>query len=214
MKKSLLIFLTIFVSNGLWAQDETTRLPLKVEAGFMYLNNMLNQDNYYAFISSAGLPDGTVMGGLSLKLSAPTKYENLDLLAGTIFMLGMDKLGSSSFSSPASQASDYLLNGGGVYAGISPHTTGKYIGLYIDLGIGIFSFKEYTAYVDTRATTVPAVYYYDKKASGGPGAISSAGLRLSAGRFGFNPCITAVYCGGSNGGFMFYGFTAPLSIQF
>lgn len=176
------------------------------------MSNSLNYDKYASFKSSYGIINPTTLTGVNLKVSVNSKYPFLDYFAGTMFMVGPDGLSSDSWVSGNTASSDYVFNGGGVYAGISPKLKSKHFGLTSEFAIGVFSFKEYQAIFNNQIK--PEVDYYEKKASAGLGAMSSIGFYVRFWRIGINPSINAVFSGSSSASFLFYGFTIPLSFQF
>lgn len=179
----------------------------------MYLSNSLNGDNYYNFkYSSAPNTKETSMSGVNLKLILPTKNKYIDLIFGSMLLLGNDELGSNSWSSGNTNSFDYTLNGGGVYFGISPKLKGKFIGLTSDFAIGVFSFKEYLGIFNNIQEPFSDVY--QKKTSYGLGAMSAIGIYLKFGKIGINPSVNAIYSGSSNASFLFYGFTLPITFNF
>ncbi len=214
MKYTLVFVLSGILGFSLSAQEQKAEPQrIQVELGYVVLTNNLNGDDYYNF-KYGGAPNSanTTMGGVNLKFTLSTRYKYLDLIAGTIFMVGRDDIGSKSWAPGNTSASDYLLNGGGVYAGISPKLKGKYIGLTSELAIGVFSFKEYTAIFNNIYP--PFIDVYEKKASYGLGAMSSLGIYIKLGKVGINPSINSLFSGGANTSFLFYGFVLPITYQF
>lgn len=149
------------------------------------------------------------MEGLNLKFTFPSKVEFLDIICGVIA-----ERDATTYIGGISQGSgsDYLLNGGGVYAGISPKLKGKHFGLTSELAIGVFSYKEVISVV--RQNTSPAIDYNDRRTSAGLGGLASVGAYARYGRIGINPNFNMVISGGDNASFLFYGFTLPLTIAF
>jgi hypothetical protein len=151
------------------------------------------------------------MNGLDLKFTLSTKIKYLDFIVGSMFLPGVDE-GAWAWVPGSTNSYDYKLNGGGVYAGISPKLKGKNIGLTSEFAIGVFSFKEYLAIFNNRDE--PYIDAYEKKTSHGLGAMSSIGIYLKFGKLGVNPTVNAVFSGSSSASFMFYGFVLPLTLQF
>ena len=127
-------------------------------------------------------------------------------------MVGADELGSTGWSPGYTNSYDYVFNGGGIYAGISPKLKGKYIGLTSEFAIGVLSFKEYLGIFNN--VYEPFVDIYEKKTSSGLGALSSVGFYLKLGKFSINPSANTIFTGSSSASFLFYGFTLPLAYQF
>jgi len=215
----LLLFLTVFSSN-LFAQGqaETEREPrIMVELGVMYLLNLLNEDPYFQFrYNPAWIYHGQELGGLNLKFTMPTRHEFLDVIGGAMFMnaiaLGQGERILGWPGPGLVNIQDHVINGGGVYFGISPKLGGRVFGFTSDLAIGVFSFKEYVAIVNNM--TEPFVDIHSTKASHGLGAKCSIGMYLRIGRFGINPTILAIFSGGSGASFTFYGVNLPITFQF
>ena len=212
----LVLFAFLFSSSQLFPQDkifEDGKTKPKVEIGYLYLYNTLNADSYFKLkYSNATDNKNANIGGLNLKLNFPTKYEYLDITVGALIMKGFDEIDLGYINPNSVNAHDYIINGGGVYFGISPKLKGKFIGLTSDFGIGIFSFKEYVSIVNN--STVPFVEEHDLKASYGLGAISSIGILFNVGKIGINPSLIGVFSGGSETSFTFYGFNFPLTYHF
>lgn len=212
MRKILLLTFLTCCSYIVYSQEKEQKIKPSIEIGYSILFNNLNSDNYANFKSSLASWDNTVLNGMSIKLVVNSKHSFLDYFVGTTFMVGADQLGSTSWTSGNTNSSDYVINGGGVYVGISPKIKKKHFGLTSEFAIGVFSFKEYQAIFNNK--NEPFVDIYDKKTSAGLGAMSSVGFYFKAGRFGISPSVNAVFTGSSNASFLFYGFSIPLSYQF
>jgi len=209
-----LVFL--FSSTQLFSQDKNLgdkKNKPKVSIGYLYLYNNLNSDLYFDLKSTLLIDNADEnMGGLNIKLDFPTRYEYIDIAVGALFMKGLSEFYLSGIYPPSINDCDYIINGGGVYIGISPKIKGRYIGLTSDFGVGVFSFKEYVSIVNNEVE--PFVDIHNLKASYGLGAISSVGISFNIGRIGINPSLTGIFSGGSGASFTFYGFYLPLSYQF
>jgi len=212
MRKTLLLTFLTCCNFIVYTQEKEQKIKPSLEIGYSVLFNNLNSDNYANFKSSLASWDNTVLNGMNIKLVVNSKHSFLDYFVGTTFMVGADQLGSTSWTSGNTNSSDYVINGGGVYAGISPKLKKKHFGLTSEFAIGVFSFKEYQAIFNNR--NEPFVDIYDKKTSAGLGAMSSVGFYIKTGRFGISPSINAIFTGSSNASFLFYGFHLPLSYQF
>ncbi len=127
-------------------------------------------------------------------------------------MKGFDEIDFGNIYPVSVNAHDYIINGGGVYFGISPKLKGKFISLTSMFGAGFFSFKEYVSIVNNIYD--PFADEHDLKASYGPGAISSVGLGIRIWKLGINPSVVAIYSGGAGASFTFYGFNLPITLQF
>lgn len=201
MKKCTFL-LILFVSVSLYGQEELNS-HRRLEIGGVLHFNSFNEDNYLSSKSPGSLDDNRIMTGLDLRFVIPTKLDYLDLTIGTLFEADWSSyLGTT----------DYKLNGGGVYAGLSPRFGGKSFGVTGLFAVGVFSYKEYYSYYSE--TTTPVTDIYEKKASYGLGAMSSLGLYARVGPVGVNPQVQAVFSGGSSSSFLFCGFVLPLTIQF
>lgn len=207
----LVTFLTC-CSFILFSQEKEQNIKPSIEIGYSVLFNNLNSDNYANFKSSLASWDNTVLNGMNIKFVVNSKHSFIDYFVGTTFMVGADQLGSTSWTPGNTNSSDYIINGGGVYAGISPKLRKKHFGLTSEFAIGMFSFKEYQAIFNNIGT--PVVDIYDKKTSSGLGAMSSVGFYFKIGKIGISPAATAIFSGSSSASFMFYGFNIPLSYQF
>lgn len=212
MRKILLVSFFTFCPFILLSQEKGQKIKLSIEIGYSVLFNNLNSDNYADFKSSLASWDNTVLNGMDIKFVANSKHSFIDYFVGTTFMVGADQLGSSSWAPGNTNSSDYVINGGGVYAGISPKLKRKHFGLTSEFAIGVFSFKEYQAIFNN--ITTPFVDIYDKKTSSGLGAMSSVGFYIKIGKIGISPAVTAIFSGSSSASFMFYGFNFPLTYQF
>lgn len=215
-KNYLLLFVLLLSGIQLFSQDkllENRKIKPKVEIGYLHLYNGLNADSYFKLKYSNAIDNGNVnIGGLSLKLNFPTKFEFLDITVGSLFMKGFDEVDLGYINPSSVNSSDYNINGGGVYFGINPKLKGKFIGLTSDFGIGIFSFKEYVNIVNN--TKEPFVDEHSLKASYGLGAISSIGMYINFGRIGLYPSMVGIFSGGSGASFTFYGYNFQMSYQF
>ncbi|MCL3778960.1 hypothetical protein EMN47_01015 [Prolixibacteraceae bacterium JC049] len=213
-KLFFILMLTFFLSNKISAQDTLkSQGKFKIEVGYIYLNNKLNADKYYDFKHIYGIKNNeSKIGGINVKLSKTTKYDFIDLMVGALFINGLDKIDNNHINLNSDNAHDYKINGGGVYWGISPKLKGKIVGITSDFGIGVFSFKEYVSIINN--TEAQTTYDHNLKASYGLGAISSIGLSLNIGKIGINPSITAIFSGGAQSSFTFYGVNFPLTYQF
>jgi hypothetical protein len=175
-----------------------------VSIGYVNLKNAMNGDDYYSFKYPNGENRGDInLNGGFIKFTRSTSIEYIDLTAGALFV--NDNLAIFSTTD------DYVSNGGGVFFGISPKSKGKFIGITSDLALGAFSFKEYIAIYDNFNQV--NVDEYDKKSSHGLGGMAGVGFYVKVGRFGLNPSINAIYSGGANASFLFYGYTIPLTIR-
>lgn len=192
--------------------DESNGKP-GVEIGYLYLYNNLNADNYFKFKYRNATNNGDAsIGGISLKLNIPTKLEYLDITVGSIFVKGLDLLEYGYVNPQYADNHDYIINGGGVYFGVSPGIKGKIFSITTEFGIGFFSFKEYVGIVNISRD--PFADEHNLKASYGPGAISSVGLGIRIWKLGINPSVVAIYSGGAGASFTFYGFNLPITFQF
>jgi hypothetical protein len=184
-----------------------------IEIGYLHLYNNLNADNYFRFRYTFATNNGDAsIGGFSLNLNIPTKLKYIDLSVGSVFMKGFDEIDFGNIYPVSVNAHDYIINGGGVYFGISPKLKGKFISLTSMFGAGFFSFKEYVSIVNNIYD--PFADEHDLKASYGPVAISSVGLGIRIWKLGINPSVVAIYSGGAGASFTFYGFNLPITLQF
>lgn len=210
--------LLMFLSSSihLFSQDKLLEERInkpKIEFGFLILNNNLNADNFFKFKYSNATDNGSAtIGGISLKLNIPTKYEYVDIIIGSVFMKGFDVIDYGNINPNSVNSHDYIINGGGVYLGVGPKLKGKYIGLTSEFGLGVFSFKEYVSIVNN--TQEPFVDEHNLKASYGFGAKSSVGFYINIGKVGVNPSLVGIFSGGSGASFTFYGLNVPLTYQF
>jgi hypothetical protein len=212
MRKLLLFILMSLSSFVLFSQEKEQKIKPSIEIGYTVLFNSLNSDNYANFNSSLANWNNTVLTGVNLKFVVNSKQSFLDYFVGTLFMVGADQLGSTGWTPGNTASSDYVTNGGGVYAGISPKLKKKNFGLTSEFAIGVFSFKEYQAIYNNMGT--PVVDIYDKKTSAGLGAMSSLGFYLKIGKIGISPSVEAIFSGSSSASFLFYGFNFPLIYEF
>ena len=206
----LLLFFAIG-AEAAKAQDKDVK-KVKLEVGYSYLSNFFNDNDYYGFSSSgvSNLADQS-MNGAYFALTRETKYDYIDLVVGMNFMLGPVQ-SNTPYISGNTNSDDYNLNGGGVYVGIRPQWKGKYIGLTSEFAVGVFSFKEYISVFNNRQP--PFVNINQQNASGGLGAKTSFGFYIQGKRVGIHPTADAIFSGGGNASFLFWGFTVPLTITF
>lgn len=203
MKRALL-FITLIFCLPLYGQDKEDKPNIQIEAGFLFHRNDLNEDNYLDNKSPWGFSGNSGNVGIDLRFVIPSKIKSLDFVFGTLFEKCWDEyLGTTT---------DYKLNGGGIYAGISPKIKGKYVGLTSTLALGVLSYKEYFAFYSENPATEADIY--EKKTSYGLGAMSSIGVYGKLGPVGLHPQFQAIFSGGANASFLFYGFVIPLTIQF
>jgi hypothetical protein len=205
----------LFVSANLFSQDSSflkKGVKPKVEFGVMRVYNSLNDDNYFNFIRIGSVNNGDMgIAGFNFKLQLETKYDWMDINVGTLMISDLHE-NVSGWNPGNTNSSQYILNGGGVYCGISPKIKGRFIGLTSDFGIGVFSFKEYMSIFNNIVE--PYVDEHNLKASYGLGAISSVGMYLNIGRIGINPSMFAIFSGGAGTSFTFFGFYLPIIYQF
>jgi len=210
MKKISIIFFLFILSMQVFSQRDTLRL-CRVEFGWGFQFNQLNEDRYFSYMSENYSPFAESMQGFTLRFSM-NYFENADLFFGAMVHLGTGKYGMFSYNPGSTNSTDYVLNGGGVFMGIRPHTRGKHFGLDAELAAGILAYKEYRVFYDNVSSPVPESVY-DKKSSvfGGTAGI---GFYLRGKTIGINPEFQVIMAGGNNGSFLFYGFNVPLTIDF
>lgn len=214
MKMKVLKFIALFVlviSVFFTAAAQTKRKSdFKIEAGYLYLYDNLNKNDYYKYI---GYNDDNLNNtyGVDLKFSKSTSYDFVDIFIGTTFIYKPASY-SLAFTPGYTSSMYHNMNGGGVYVGISPELKGRHFGLTVDMGVGVFSFKEYKSIVQNDRT--PSIDVFDRRASSGLGAISSIGFYAKAGKLGVNPQLQMIYSGGGNTSFTFWGLNIPLTYSF
>jgi hypothetical protein len=201
--KQISILLIFLLSLPLFGQEIQKDKKIQVEVGLVFHKNDLNEDNYLNNKSPWGLSSDRLMAGADLRFTVPSKLDFIDFTFGTIIENCWDEYDATT---------DYKLNGGGVYAGISPKFKSKFFGFTSLLSVGVFSYKEYFAFY--RESPLPVIDIYEKKASFGFGAMSSIGIYGKIGPVGIHPQAQAIFTGGNNASFLFYGFVIPLTIQF
>jgi hypothetical protein len=214
LKKTLIIFACIiFICPNSYAQSsDAPEKKFQLEIGYSQLYNRLNDNDYYNFQYSLPNFADDILSGFDLKLSKETDYKNIDLILGTSFLFQPNSSSESGFVIGNTSRYHHLINGGGVYLGIRPHTTWKHFGLKGELAIGVFSFKEYLGIFNNQ--TQPNINVLDKRASNGLGAKASFGFYAKVWRLGVAPTVDALYSGGAQASFLFYGFTVPITYQF
>ena len=137
----------------------------------VYHYNRLNETNYLNNKSPFGHSSNRELVGLDLRFTLPTRNENLDISFGA--------LGEYCGDEYSGTTTDYKLNGGGVYAGVSPKLGGEKLGLSCLFAVGVFSYKEY--FVFYRDNPLPVVDINERYASFGLGAMSSIGAYAKIG---------------------------------
>ncbi len=216
MKKLLLIFIcALFVGSAMAQSTEKERMSFKVEVGFGVFSNSLNRDAYLDMNYPSGIISGdSKMKAFNLKFTAPTRYRNLDLIFGAMAIIGQNYdsyiVDVGGYDRRGYQ---YLMNGGGGYAGISPKWKTKYFGLTSDFAVGIFPIKEYASAVLADEAHPNFTNVNQNKASVF-GAMASVGFYVNVWRIGINPTFNVLYAGGAGAGFFLYGFMLPLTITF
>ncbi len=208
--KNFIAVLFLLVISNLCLSQERSGYNGQISFGYIYMNNRLNKTNYYNFKADNTPLNNTSMSGINLKYTYPTNNPNLDIIFGTLFLLGNDDLGSTSWTSGHTNSSDYALNGGSIYAGISPELKGRIFGLTSEFIIGIFSFKEIISVYNNISSAI--IDINDSKSSVF-GGMSSFGFYLNLGKFGINPSVNGIYAGGKDS-FIFYGFNIPVTFSF
>jgi hypothetical protein len=203
MKIPLVLFF-LGISISLFGQEEKKDVNIQLETGFLFHWNTFNIDSYLDNRDPTGSANATGLVGIDLRFSLPSELDYLDFSFGAIFEKGWDTYLSTS--------TDYIINGGGVYAGISPKIKMKHFGFTSLFAVGVISYKEYYYYYSTVPD--PDIDLHERKTSFGLGAITSLGAYARFGPVGIHPQLQAVFSGGSNASFFFYGFVIPLTIQF
>lgn len=221
MKKLGILYIILFqflITNSI-AQPGTEKDTLndkagyKLSVGYSVMFNNLNNNNYYEFKHANIDLENQVMHGLNIQFIVTNQpFQNIDLVFGTIFLINQNDPGSTAWSPGNTNSYDYSLNGGGVYAGINPRSTGKVFGITTSFAFGVFSFKEYVGIFNNQQ--LPYIDIYHRKASYGLGALSSIGIYLNIGKIGINPSIDAIYSGGAEASFLLYGFVFPMTYTF
>ncbi len=209
MKKVISILAFLLLCSGLFSQDENGLL-LRMELGPHLLMNSMNEDDYFDYMNSNYSVQNASMIGLNLKFAARFK-PGLDIIFGVIADKGWDEFGNSFWNPGSTNSSDFLLNGGGVYAGLNPHTRGEHFGLDAEIAAGILAYKQYRSIFNN--TVQPYVDIYDKTSSFF-GGIGSIGFYLRGNTLGISPEFQIMMAGGSNGSFLFYGYSVPITISF
>jgi hypothetical protein len=205
----LILFLQPLLIMG---QEDGTLTSLKLEVGYVVHFNTFNKDDYLSYMyPNVANPSG-VLHGLNIKVTFTTKNKNIESFIGSVFLVNGDEVNSTAWAPGNTNSSGFIKNGGGVFAGLSPGLRGKHFGVTSDFAVGIFSFKEY--YFGVNSISLPNYEYYEKKASFGFGAMSSIGIYGKIGPVGLHPQVQAIFTGGNNASFLFYGFVIPLTIQF
>jgi hypothetical protein len=197
-----IILLFFCLSLDMFGQDEDVKKNIRIEAGLIYHWNNLNIDSYQDRFGPGTTSAGSLTG-IDLRVTLPTKTDFIDLAFGTIVEKCRDEYLTGSM--------DYTMNGGGVYAGVSPKIGGKHFGMTGLFAVGLLSYKEYFYYYSTIPD--PDVDISLKKSSF-VGAISSIGVYARLGPVGLHPQVQVTFSGGSNASFLFYGVVVPLTIDF
>lgn len=141
----------------------------------------------------------------------PTKREYLDIFFGAMVDIDRSTLGSgTSWWDGSTNASDHNMNGGGVFAGLSPKWKGEHFGLTSEIGIGVFTFKD--VYSHYNNMDEPFVDIHEEKITYGLGGMGSVGFYVKFGWIGINPNVNMLFTGGENASFLFYGVSLPLTI--
>lgn len=208
MKHCIILLLTLFTLTQFTCKAQFVHTPA-IELGYCFHWNKLNEDNYLNFKYYS--PSDVTLDGYNIKLVFPTEIKYIDLIIGSLIELNRGEYGSRSWTPGITSANDYKLNGGGVYFGISPKIKGKHFGLTSEFTIGVLSYKEYNGIFNNEYE--PYVDEYIRKTSNGLGALSSIGAYVKFGRVCLNPSLQAIFSGGDQASFLFYGFSLPLSIQ-
>lgn len=219
MKKILALAVCIAIFAAAQAQNAVTvkeKKSFKVEFGWGMFYNEFNQDDYL----NMNYPAYAIFGqdkmfAFNLKFTTETRYRNLDLIFGAITLIGQNS-GSLTIDHagyPYKMGYQYLMNGGGVYAGISPKLKTKYFGLTSDFAVGLFPIKEYASAV-VSSEEYPDFANVNQSKASVFGAMVSLGIYVKVWRIGINPTLNVIYAGGANTSFLLYGFMLPLTITF
>ncbi len=207
-----ILFIAFLIQPSLLIKAEKPIYQLDI--GYMLVNNNLNRNDYYINNERSFNEKYIVKPtyGLNLKLSKSTSLEYIRLCVGSLFIQSPASY-TLNIIPDHSKALYYRLNGGGVYVGICPTIGNKNIGLTADLGIGVFSFKEYRSiYHYDESSDLDT---FDRRGSSGLGAISSVGFYAKLGKMGINPQLQAIYSGGGGDtSFTFWGLNIPLTFSF
>lgn len=182
---------------------------LQISLAYGIHSNSFNEDRYFDY-KSTKYTDIGALNSITLKFTLPTKRDYLDMFFGIIFDYDRSTLSSSSWQPGNTNASDHYMNGGGIFAGLSPKWKGKHIGLTSEIGIGVFSFKEVYSHFNNRDE--PYVDIHEKKTTYGLGAMGSVGFYIKFGWIGINPNVNMLFTGGDDASFLLYGVSLPLTI--
>jgi hypothetical protein len=198
----LIILLFFCLSLDMFGQDEDVKKDIRIDAGLIYHWNDLNIDSYQDRFGP-GTTSASGLTGVDLRITLPTKIDFIDLAFGAIIEKCGDEYDTGNM--------DYVMNGGGVYAGVSPKIGGNHFGMTSLFAVGLLSYKEYFYFYSTIPD--PDIDINQKKSSF-IGAVSSVGVYARFGKVGLHPQAQVTFSGGSNASFLFYGIIVPLTIQF
>jgi len=224
MKKYLIVLLLICNTYQLFAQEKK-EFKISLAIGRSFLNTMTNNTNLlYAKYEGSDLSRLYELSpneerAFSLELTLPSKHENINYVAGSLFMQGVETWMSDNFGS-GTVDDEFVytyyvnseINGGGVYGGLETKAGNKHIGITAKFTVGVFSFKNSTTILDKR--TDPIIEVSDYKYSGGLGGLASLGAYAKVWRISVNPNFQTIYSGGGNSSFLFWGFNLPVAFYF
>lgn len=214
--RRFLIF-SVLAGLALSAAGQERQQPekIKVEIGYALFNNTRNWDQYLNLNNTYAYEPGKILQGVNLKFTLPTKNDCLDFVFGAIFLIGEHRHEGFMTNHYEAEGRQYLQNGGGVYAGISPKWKGKHFGLTSEICAGVFPFKEYNAMVHRykHADPLDNIALQQSRASF-LGGMAAVGFYVKFGRFSVSPSFNLIFAGGTNTSFLFDGIILPLAIQF
>lgn len=186
MKKYLIVLFFLFAVSFVYSQDREKkinqiRVGMSIYPDFEF--NTWFTDNYGDFYH--GREDA-----FNIDVFLDTKYKNVNWLIGTSFIPG--------------KATNYIFNGGGIYAGINTKFGTEMIGLDLSFAPGIFSYKQ----------IVSTGEVYQEQGTHGLGAFASVGVYFKYKWIGIAPNVRTIYSGSSATSLTLLGFNFPVTINF
>ncbi len=221
MKNLVFILIIMCLPLTVAGQKTESKSEISVELGYAIFDSSLNDDDFLFYSSFHNAYHGAMspMRGMNLKFTLPTKREYLDLIFGAIYLNIEEQLDyTPTYPLYIIKSREYILNGGGIYFGVSPKLKGKHFGLTSDLALGIFPFKEYNSIVHQYSVHYPLErgdeIVMQQVRTSTFGGMASVGFYVKFGHVSINPSLNMIVAGGANASFLFYGFVLPLTIHF
>jgi hypothetical protein len=212
MKRLLMTLVMSAVVLGAAAQDRKSGEKFQIEAGYGIFSNSLNVDHFQVNKDPYAYNGDVKMQGVNVKFTMPSKWKYLDFVFGATYMKSPSMRESITVDN-VTKTREYVLNGGGIYVGVSPKWKTEHFGLTSELSLGFFPFREINTLAINNLADSGKNYNNQLLRSTVFGGIASAGFYVKFGRFGINPTLNLMLAS-EDTTYVFYGLTIPLTISF